>query len=339
MVKVPSRDLSFTNHEMFGAEDHVRPSTKDVDCKGVTLVELLVSLVIVGILLSLLLMAVQGTREGARKITCSGNLRQIGLGVSNYVTTHNAFPPGGFANGYSTHVRLLPFVELSAVHDLFDYRVRLNEDSEAFRFNTPAVYLCPTEPITENLRGINTQTSYVGVFAGGFEDRQSGLLITVADGRFIRPTHVTDGLSNTLLFVETNSFSLSTGEDIPGVPLGSRSFNMPRHYRLPDDVDQFYEDCNDLTIGTQTHLSLGGRWLHGSTGLTRISCIFPKLPRNCMNLGSTTDALYTPSSVHPGAFTVVLADGAVRRFSDSVNADIWRGLGTRDGGEVVTIPE
>lgn len=320
-------------------DDHMRRCARDLSRRGLTLVELMVSLVIVGILASLLLVAVQSTRESARKLTCVGNLRQIGLGMSNYVSTYNAFPPGGFENGYSAHVRILPFVDLPAIHDLFDYSAELDEESESLRFDTPAIYCCPSERVIENLRGVNTQTSYVGVFGGGTENRQSGLLITVSDGRFIKPSHVTDGLSNTLVFVETASFSLGSADDISGVPLRSRSFNMPQHYRLPDDIEQFHADCNDLSIGTQTHLSLGGRWLHCSTGLTRMSCIFPKLPRNCMNLGSTTDALYTPSSVHPGAFTVVLADGAVRRFSDSIDTEIWRGLGTRDGGEVVTVPD
>jgi prepilin-type N-terminal cleavage/methylation domain-containing protein len=320
-------------------EDSMPRFARIRDRRGLTLVELVVSLVIIGILLSLLLVAVQGTRESARKVTCVGNLRQIGLGVANYVSTHNAFPPGGLENGYSAHVRILPFVDLPTIHDLIDYSHDLDENSESLRFGTPAVYCCPSEPVVENLWGVNTQTSYVGVFGGGPENRQSGLLVTVTDGRFIRPSHVTDGLSNTLLFVETASFGLGTADDISGVPLRSRSFNMPRHYYLPDDVEQFRADCNDLSIGTQTHLSLGGQWLPSSTGLTRMSCIFPNLPRNCMNLGSTVRALYTPSSVHPGAFTVVLADGAVRRFSESIDIQIWQGLGTRDGGEIVTVPD
>jgi prepilin-type N-terminal cleavage/methylation domain-containing protein len=324
---------------MIRPEDFIHRFIGDLSRRGLTLVELLVSLAIVGILASLLLVAVQSTRESARKLTCVGNLRQIGIGLSNYLSTYNSFPPGGFENGYSTHIRLLPFVDLPAIHDLIDYNYELDEDSESLRFDTPAVYLCPSERVVENLRNVNTQTSYVGVFRGGSEDRENGLLITVIDGRIIKPSHVVDGLSDTLVFVETASFSLSDFEDISGVPLRSRSFRMPRHYALPTDLEQFFADCNDLSIGTQTQLSLGGRWLHCSTGLTRMSCISPKLPRNCMNLGSTVRALYTPSSVHPGAFTVVLADGAVRRFSESIDTEIWRGLGTRDGGEVVTVPD
>jgi prepilin-type N-terminal cleavage/methylation domain-containing protein len=233
--------------------------------KGLTLVELLVSLAIVGILASLLLVAAQGARESARKVTCVGNLRQIGLGVSNYVSTYNAFPPGGFDNGYSTHVRLLPFVDLPAIHDLIDYNHELDEDSESLRFDTPAVYRCPSERVFKNSWNVNTQTSYVGVFGGGTESRESGLLVTVTGRRFIKPSYVTDGLSNTLVFVETASFSLGTPDDIAGVPLRSRSFNMPRHYIMPDDIEQFFADCINLSIGTQTHLSLGGEWLPSST--------------------------------------------------------------------------
>jgi len=308
---------------------------------GLTLVELLVSLFVVGILVSLLLVAVQSTRESARKLTCVGNLRQIAIGISNYVSTYNVFPPGGMENGFSTHVRILPYVGLTPIHDLVDYSSitgRLQFVNK-LTYDTPPIYFCPSETIVPGWRGLNTQTSYVGVFGGGIDGRENGVFVTVNDGRFVKPAYIVDGLSNTLLFIETSSFGLETADNIPGVPLQSRIFNMPRNYILPDDIEQFHTDCTDLSVGTQISFSLGGEWPNGSTGLTRLSCIFPKLPRNCMNRGSSTDALYTPSSVHPGAFTVVLADGAVRRFSDSIDTDIWRGLGTRDGGEVVTVPD
>ena len=317
----------------------LRLDYKKTSSNGLTLIELLVSLVIVGILASLLLVAVQGTRESARKLTCVGNLRQIGIGVANYVSTYNVFPPGGMENGFSTHVRILPYVELSSVHDLVDYSLGEIDFYKKFTFDTPAIYLCPSEAVIDDWRGLNTQTSYVGVYGGGVGGQQNGLLVTVSNGRFVKSAQITDGLSNTLLCVETNSFSLQTADNIPGVPLQSRIFNMPRNYILPDELGQFYADCTDLSIGTQSPFSLGGEWSDGSTGTTRLSCIYPKLPRNCLNRGSSTDALYTPSSVHPGAFTVVLADGAVRRFSDSIDTDIWRGLGTRDGGEIVAVPD
>jgi len=307
--------------------------------KGLSLVELLVSLFIAATLISLLMVAVQSTREAARKFTCFGNLRQVGLGVSNYVSVYNAFPPGGMENGFSTHVRILPYVDLDTIHDLIDYNSYQSAASNNLTLNTPGVYTCPSERVIEDHRGLNTQTSYVGVYAGGVQGRENGMLITVADRRFVKPSDVTDGLSNTLLFVETRSFSLSTEENIPGVSTRTRMFSMPRTYALPNDIDQFFADCNDMSVGTQNFLSLGGAWLDGSTGYTRMSCIYPNLPRNCLNLRSTVRALYTPSSVHPGAFTVALADGAVRRFSDSIDTEIWRGLGTRDGGEVVTLPE
>src|SRR5664280_2834655 len=81
-----------------------------------TLVELLVVITIIGILISLLLPAVQAAREAARRLQCQNNLKQIGLALLSYESSNDMFPPGGLAgsgstNGYSWWVRILPYVE------------------------------------------------------------------------------------------------------------------------------------------------------------------------------------------------------------------------------------
>ena len=93
---------------------------------GFTLVELLVVITIIGILISLLLPAVQAAREAARRLQCQNNLKQIGLAIHNYENANGMFPPGGLSSkaggyGFSWLVRILPYIEQRNVYDQLDF--------------------------------------------------------------------------------------------------------------------------------------------------------------------------------------------------------------------------
>ncbi len=96
---------------------------------GFTLVELLVSIAIIGILIGLLLPAIQAAREAARRMSCSNNLKQIGLAVHGFHDVNKGLPPqatymvGSTFSGYSVHARVLPYIEQSSVHDLVDFNL------------------------------------------------------------------------------------------------------------------------------------------------------------------------------------------------------------------------
>jgi len=95
---------------------------------GFTLIELLVVIAIIAVLVSLLLPAVQSAREAARRAQCANNLKQIGLGLHNYASAHNAFPPGrinshlaGNGNTWGAYAQMLPQLELAPVYNAFNF--------------------------------------------------------------------------------------------------------------------------------------------------------------------------------------------------------------------------
>ncbi|MEZ6072126.1 MAG: DUF1559 domain-containing protein [Pirellulales bacterium] len=131
--------------------------------RGFTLVELLVVIAIIGILIALLLPAVQAARESARRSACVNNLKQIALAVSNYEGVHRSLPPGdvtrataadgtplpesSFFYGTNWAIAILPFIEQQAVFDQYDLSVtNTHPNNEAVRRTFMPGYMCPSEP-------------------------------------------------------------------------------------------------------------------------------------------------------------------------------------------------
>jgi prepilin-type N-terminal cleavage/methylation domain-containing protein/prepilin-type processing-associated H-X9-DG protein len=189
--------------------------------RAFTLVELLVVIAIIGVLVALLLPAIQSARESARTSQCQNNIRQWGLALINFETARNVFPTTDPPNGFSPQARLLPYMEEANLQNLLDftqpafsgpYNAQVPNPIFVTAFATPIqVMLCPTDPAPT----ISTETMYGYSYAGNnyMLGTGSGTGLNY-DQRFktdgivfygsrVRYRNVTDGGSNTIFMSES----------------------------------------------------------------------------------------------------------------------------------------
>jgi prepilin-type N-terminal cleavage/methylation domain-containing protein/prepilin-type processing-associated H-X9-DG protein len=298
--------------------------------RGFTLIELLVVIAIIGVLIALLLPAVQSAREAARRAQCSNNFKQMGLAMHNYHDTNNALPIGRQTALRRTWVMgILPFLEQGNLFGAINFSQPFYE-----RANTTVVrstisgFQCPSdessiqEPDTAyprsksnfaaNWGNTNFDQNTITNGPAGTVNFNSAPFVT---NQSIGLKSFRDGTSNTLLVGE-----VIMGQNTTGGAAGA--------YDHRGDI--FNDDWNcTMFMGYTTPNSkipdqMGNAVYCGNPALGNPPCNANSPPFN------------TARSYHSGGVNMLLGDGSVRFIKDSVDVNTWRALSTTRGGEVIS---
>jgi prepilin-type N-terminal cleavage/methylation domain-containing protein/prepilin-type processing-associated H-X9-DG protein len=321
--------------------------------RGFTLIELLVVIAIIAVLIALLLPAVQSAREAARRIQCTNNLKQLGLAMHNYESTQNMLPPAGcFSPGllapmpsFSVQARLLPFFEQSTIQNALNYDIPFSIQGTVSQLRVAAL-LCPSE-IRDRPKITATLTHYplsYGICVGTWLvwdpiNRQWG------DGAFginanSRLAGVTDGLSNTIAMSEVKAYqpALHDGGQPTGVgvppPISPNELGT-----YPGTFDREWSH-SEWVSGHILHSGFSSGFPPNTVIPYADSGINWDIDFTSSRLGTSdtrqTYLVVTARSYHPGGANTLMLDGSIRFTKSTVATPIWRALGTRAGGEVIS---
>ena len=310
---------------------------------GFTLIEALVVISIIGLLFGLLLPAVQAAREAARRTACSNNLRQFGIGLNAYVTTHGVFPLGSNGAGYSPHAMLLPSLEQPALFNSLNFSHPANLSvSGLFDANYTGVhtnfgvFVCPSNAQSTSITF--AQTNYAGNGGYGLQKYGSnGLFTNASVSNFKSPNgiqSVTDGTSHTLGMVE---WTVGQLEDIASQDPSILMFTAPE-LKTADQFDQLVRVCSGMSPGIDP-LSYGktAEWMVGDYGYSLLNTSLPPNGNSCtVTRAQVGFAIYSAGSKHNHGVNVVFADGHSSFIKDGIDLSTWRGMSTKAGSEIMS---
>jgi prepilin-type processing-associated H-X9-DG protein/prepilin-type N-terminal cleavage/methylation domain-containing protein len=311
-----------------------RPYTVHHRRTAFTLVELLVVITIIGILIALLLPAVQAAREAARKMQCCNNLKQIGLAMLGYEQSNGTLPIGmnigPQLKGHSAFAPMLPFVEQKGLYDIYDFKKRVYDspNNKVICISVPA-FICPSDNAagrrmkTDDATVVFARSNYAVCFGSNTEGTSDTVLISTTDGAFRwdvakRLSDFKDGTSNTVV----------AGEVIAGrddVYLDNSKF----------DVRGVWAEGTNMGSAVYTHLKTPNSSA-GDSLFSNYTCAQDdSLPCDYSAGTSRYRGYAAARSRHPGGVNVAFGDGHVSFYNDTIDWHVWQALSTIAGGENV----
>jgi prepilin-type N-terminal cleavage/methylation domain-containing protein/prepilin-type processing-associated H-X9-DG protein len=327
-----------------------------------TLIELLVVIAIIGVLVGLLLPAVQKVREAAARIRCQNNLKQIALAMHNYVSVHGRFPPAFRGDGtpiayfasWSPLAELNPYLEQTAIYNQMDLSLQTYESTIPFNITrsnqfavqqTVQLFLCPSDRMQPVTMGPAYGVPVLGptnyAFCNG--TGTNGGSPWDADGPFIakraiRLPDIADGTSNTAMASESTLGEGTESASGPAPAPLATVYGYLSGRPLSDTA------CAGASLWNVERLR-GFMWASGEIRCASYNHYYPPNAAqvDCVSFDSRPGpARYTAlgwraaRSRHAGGVNLALCDGSVRFIADSVDLAVWRGLATRAGGEALS---
>jgi len=304
---------------------------------GFTLVELLVVIAIIGVLVALLLPAVQAAREAARRTQCTNNLKQLGLALLNYESAHGSFPPGAIGinpdtGQYDGRIRtpfiafLLPYYEEGARFEAYDFTQHWYVQDGSLLGSFQSTWQCPSDEIRQ-ARGAGDANA-AGRPGRFFDEYRGNYGLNWGEATYMRQrkkapfwleygariAEITDGTSNTLALLEMLQAVGLSPEDPESV--------VDRRARIWCEASSCYQIMTRLTPN--------------SSGPDNGACIDrPDLDMPCINSGWEAHPHYMVTrSRHPGGVNVTMCDGSVHFLTDSINLDTFRTFSSQAWGDV-----
>lgn len=280
------------------------PSRREIAPHGFTLIELLVTIAVIGLLMAVLVPAVQVAREAARRTQCSSHLHQIGIAAQNYESVYGVFP------GLNSPYELLGFIEQEHLQHSSERRVPL--------------YACPSDVFAGGDFAHNTP-SYVpseGIYG------DDGFAFKNPSPGYVRLPDITDGLSSTSAYSERLVFPEPRDAYNPPPDFPEHWIRHPRQTAAyVADLDAYAVACAETTLPPTLAFNFRTEFNH----------IMTPNQNSCYN-GPTFQLpiATTATSQHPGGVHLLLADGSLRFISDSIDRKTWRALGTRAGNDVAS---
>ncbi len=332
--------------------------------RGFTLVELLVVIFLTGLLLALLLPALQSAREGARRAQCVNNLKQLALSVQAYADTNGVLPPAAatgplWSNNFSMKVRILPFLEQASLFNSMNMSFFQESAQNGTNLTTLVeVFVCPSD---SNVPCGSYEVTGAGARQIGYTSYPNNLGTTPTNhgGRYDGPAYfmgagtvasvaglapnvslaaVTDGTSSTVIWSEMvrgrNGSTTAGANQVYLIPMRApgRTTYVPlamlnRACESASMLSGF--DYKGRIWGTD-YAAQGGGYSH----------IMTPNQKACLFLGQTQPVEYSAvcvgaSSFHPGGVNAAFLDGSVRFVRDEIEPRAWWAVATKAGGEIV----